>query len=439
MRFRNYVRNTLGDLDNPEPQQQTSEKPRVHFDPQPEVVEYEEGAEYEPILPGAAEDAPHSPFDVSADPVPQEDFPREYLPGGDVEMDQVDVEDYTVPMEMAVTPDTLNGPSMLHYMYAVIPHQKHHLSPCEYDGVGLFASQLKRKTPAQHSNPDEGVVMNFGDREVWAIKPTSVLDDVSGLPLDPEKTWLGMQTEVAAMHSLAVGNVRSYQEIKAHCDETGAKIAKSGFVFTDKADVDQQHIVRARLVAKAAKDFAFNQPSALDLGIASQTASVEAFKAFICRVVQDMLVLWGLDVSTASLYAKLVLGTVLELPGCFQNLDRSKAWQKHLAGLLAELELFPSLIEPTLYKGCWRDILVLCLVYVDDILLAARSKEANQQLLDFLTGRLKLKLTGRLDEDGRIGFLGREIIKRGRDILLAVKKEYVESIFEAFCWNRKAP
>ena len=179
----------------------------------------------------------------------------------------------------------------------------------------------------------------------------------------------------------------------------GAKIVKSRFVFTDKVDVDQQHIVRARLVAK---DFAFNQPSALDLGIASQTASVEAFKAFICRVVQDTLVLWGLDVSTAFLYAKLVLDTVLELPGCFQNLDGSKAyvilekaiyglrsaglsWQKHLAGLLAELGLFPSLIEPTLYKGYWGDILVLCLVYVDDILLATRSKETNQQLLDFLT------------------------------------------------------
>ena len=59
--------------------------------------------------------------------------------------------------------------------------------------------------------------------------------------------------------------------------------------------------MRARLVAK---DFAFNQPSALDLGIASQTASVEAFKVFLCRVVQDTLVLWGLDVSTAFLYAK---------------------------------------------------------------------------------------------------------------------------------------
>ena len=96
------------------------------------------------------------------------------------------------------------------------------------------------------------------------------------------------------------------------------------------------------------------------------------------------------------------------------------------------------MIEPTLYKGYWGDILVLCLVYVDDILLAAKSKETNQQLLDFLTGRLKVKLTGRLEEDGKIGFLGREITQRGRDILLAVKKEYVESIFEAFGWNLEA-
>ena len=175
VRFRDYVRNTLGDLDNPEPQQQTSGKPRVHFDPQPEVVEFQEEAEYEPILPGAGEEAAPSPFDVSASPSPQEDFPLEYLPGGDVEMDQVDVEDYTVPMELAVTPEALDGQGMLQLMYAVIPHQKHHLSPCEYDDLGLFASQLKRKTPAQHGNPDEGVVMPFGDREVWIISPPLLL------------------------------------------------------------------------------------------------------------------------------------------------------------------------------------------------------------------------------------------------------------------------
>ena len=77
------------------------------------------------------------------------------------------------------------------------------------------------------------------------------------------------------------------------------------------------------------------------------------------------------------------------------------SWQKHLAGLLAELGLFPSLIEPTLYKAYWGDILVLCLVYVDDILLATKRQETNQQLLDFLTRRLKVKLTDRVNTPGR--------------------------------------
>ena len=467
MRFRDYVKNTLGDLDNPEVQQQDPKKPRVQINAEPEIVEFDELGEYEPSLPGAASDErfpelfdpDHPDYNQGLPPAsggspfpPPADLPQEYLPGGDVDMDQVDMEDYTVPMEMAQAPDALDQEGVLQHMHASVPHVKSHLSPWDYGDVGLFASQMKRKAPAQHSNPDEGVMMPFGDREIWVIKPTSVTDDISGLPLDPEKTWVGMQKEVSAMRSLGVGNARTYQEAHSHCQETGAKIIKSRFVFTDKVDVDEQHIVRARLVAK---DFAFNQPSALDLGIASQTASVEAFQAFLCRVVQDTLVLWGLDVSTAFLYAKLVLDTVLELPGCFQNLDGSKvyvilekaiyglrsaglSWQKHLAGLLAELGLFPSLIEPTLYKGYWGDILVLCLVYVDDILLATRSAEANQQLLEFLMGRLKIKLTGRLDEDGRIGFLGREIIKRGHDILLAVKKEYVDSIFEAFGWNKDA-
>ena len=71
----------------------------------------------------SGEDAPPSPFDVTASPAPQDFFPLEYLPGGDVEMDQMDVEDYTVPMEIAVTPDTLDRRSMLQNMYAAIPHQ----------------------------------------------------------------------------------------------------------------------------------------------------------------------------------------------------------------------------------------------------------------------------------------------------------------------------
>ena len=46
MRFRNYVRNTLDNLNH----SSRLLRSRVHFDPQPKVVEFEEDAEYEPSL-----------------------------------------------------------------------------------------------------------------------------------------------------------------------------------------------------------------------------------------------------------------------------------------------------------------------------------------------------------------------------------------------------
>ena len=165
--------------------------------------------------------------------------------------------------------------------------------------------QLKRKVPAKYEDPNAGQIVQIAGRQVWLSKPTAVEDDLTSLPLSAESTWQGMLKEVSALDSLEVGKPCNYGEARKYCDETGAKIVKSRFVFTDKADLDGSRIVRARLVAK---DFAFHQPTALDLGIASQTASVEAFKGFLCRVVQDTLVLWGLDVSTAFLSAKLGFG-----------------------------------------------------------------------------------------------------------------------------------
>ena len=206
VRFRDYVKNTLGDLDNPEVQQQDPKKPRVQINTEPEIVEFDELGEYEPSLPGAASDErfpelfdpDHPDYNQGLPPAsggspfpPPADLPQEYLPGGDVDMDQVDMEDYTVPMEMAQAPDALDQEGVLQHMHASVPHVKSHLSPWDYGDVGLFAAQMKRKAAAQHSNPDEGVMMPFGDREIWVIKPTSVTDDISGLPLDLRRLGLG--------------------------------------------------------------------------------------------------------------------------------------------------------------------------------------------------------------------------------------------------------
>ena len=48
-------------------------------------------------------------------------------------------------------------------------------------------------------------------------------------------------------------------------------------------------LVRARLVAK---DFAHGRPSALDLGLSSNTASVEALKLILSRAAKGRMRIW---------------------------------------------------------------------------------------------------------------------------------------------------
>ena len=59
------------------------------------------------------------------------------------------------------------------------------------------------------------------------------------------------------------------------------------------------------------------QPSALDLGLSSNTASVEALKLILSRAAKGRMRIWGLDISTAFLFANVVQPTVVELPSSF--------------------------------------------------------------------------------------------------------------------------
>ena len=66
-----------------------------------------------------------------------------------------------------------------------------------------------------------------------------------------------------------------------------------------------------------AKDFAHGRPSALDLGLSSNTASVEALKLILSRAAKGRMRIWGLDIPTAFLFANVVQPTVVELPSSF--------------------------------------------------------------------------------------------------------------------------
>ena len=261
-----------------------------------------------------------------------------------------------------------------------------------------------------------------------------------------------MKTEVKAVDSLQVGLLRSRSEVDRYQEENpGCRVIKSRWVLTQKAP----GLVRARLVAK---DFAHGRPSALDLGLSSNTASVEALKLILSRAAKGRMRVWGLDISTAFLFANVVQPTVVELPNSFCLEGGSTAylilekalyglrsaslsWQRHLSKIMVGLGLKASPLEPTLFSG-WVQLgqkwtYIIALAYVDDLLIVSDSQEGVEFIHKSLSAVLKVKVTGRLHEDGQLEFLGRLIKLDGNNITLGVKPEYVRSVFSAFGWTEK--
>ena len=262
----------------------------------------------------------------------------------------------------------------------------------------------------------------------------------------------GTRAEFKALDSLRVGDLKTHGEVlKYQRDHPKASIIKSRWVLTQKAP----GLVRARLVAK---DFAHGRPSALDLGLSSNTASVEALKAILSRAAKSRMRVCGLDTSTAFLFADIVTPTVVELPSGMCLPDGQTAYlvlrkamyglrsaslslQRHLAKEMPKTGLSASPLEPTLYSG-WIQLkctwnYILALAYVDDLLIASSSQDGVQHVFETLSSVLSVKITGKLHDDGKMEFLGRLIQLDGDNITLGIKAEYVRSVFDAFGWTEK--
>ncbi|CAE7569878.1 TY4B-J, partial [Symbiodinium necroappetens] len=194
----------------------------------------------------------------------------------------------------------------------------------------------------------------------------------------------------------------------------------------ERVDGKETPIVRCRIVAR---DYSTG-PSASQLGISSPTASAKALKLFLAAIGAEGLNILGLDVSTALLFAwlgneKVVVSVpegcvgpggeklYLRLKKALYGL-RSAAlhWTRHLSGLLGKLfGLRPCPTEPCLFTGYFRNKRVFVLSYVDDLLLAGASTEELYEMVEMLRKELKLKVTADLAKDGKILYLGGEILK----------------------------
>ena len=350
------------------------------------------------------------------------------------------------------------------------------LSRCSDDEVERFLSSVQegvleysRKVPkeTEESKFDakaDSCKVWFGGRWIVLRKPSRATSDIGEGPLDVDATFEGMHTEVIALEKHRTGQVVNKNEAQEYCQMHGIRIISTRWVVVNKHDAIKGDIVRSRLVVR---DFATG-PSAAELGVSSPTASSEALKVVLSYLAQESSfrkkskkggvgkTAWVLDVSTAFLHVPVIHPAVVSLPTGMEDEDgeplfvilekamnglrsAGMSWYRHLADLLDQEGLTACVTEKTIFAGRYRKGVaeteeenhLIVLMYVDDLLVVGDDRNI-QKLVDELSKKLRLKVTGKLEED-RIRFLGK-VIEKEEDgtIALYMEKEYYEGMMNLY-------
>ena len=291
--------------------------------------------------------------------------------------------------------------------------------------------------------------------QVWLAKPSSVLSEVDGCPLDVQLAIEGRRTELMSMDSHKAGRIVSADEARSFASKYGVRIIPTRWVIGPKV-VNGKEAVRARCVVQ---DVAKGS-TASSLGISATTPPLEALRTLLAIAATDSMEIATLDVSTAFLHSPLPRDAkaVISLPKdvssrsdmyapAYMILDQAmnglrvaaKAWNMKLAKVVKQIGLKQCPTEPSVFEGTLTRKRFLLLCYVDDLILCGCA-EAIRLVTDTLNSDLKIKETGRISQSGgKIVFLGREIERHGEHLRMRVPPTYMESLFETdFCKDLKA-
>ena len=221
--------------------------------------------------------------------------------------------------------------------------------------------------------------------QVWLAKPSSVLSEVDGCPLDVQLAIEGRRTELVSMDSRKAGRIVSADEARSFASKHGVRIIPTRWVIGPKM-VNGKEAVRARCVVQ---DVAKGS-TASSLGISATTPSLEALRTLLAIAATDSMEIATLDVSTAFLHSPLPRDAkaVISLPKdvssrsdmyapAYMILDQAmnglrvaaKAWNMKLAKVVKQIGLKQCPTEPSVFEGTLAGKRFLMLCYVDDLIL----------------------------------------------------------------------
>ena len=261
---------------------------------------------------------------------------------------------------------------------------------------------------------------NFQNQDPKTIK------DIKDLPLEERKKWYNaMQDEI---QSLKENETWKLVELPP-----GRKAIGSKWIFKTKTDEKGQVTkYKARLVAKG-----YNQKNLEDLETFSPVVKKETLRAFIAAAAYDNMKINHLDIKTAFLYGKITDEVYMVQPEEFEEGNKVCKLEKCIYGLKQSSRIFnldleekllkmgfqASKADSCLFTKCRNGKSINCIVYVDDILVSARS---DQEIQNFVTD---LKRSYTITDLGEVKYyLGIEIRKFEGNFYLCQKKQIEELV-----------
>ena len=329
-----------------------------------------------------------------------------------------------------------------------------HLPTLPATSPGMLVENLTSiRYDASVEHGHQEVALGQGKVLVW--RPTEAIDDSTLAQVDTEQCFDGMCEEVNNMESCGAGVLLSasqVQELKqAH---PSARIIQARWVVARKSDVK----VRARIVAKDIK----KHQTARQLGYSSPTPSVESLHVILAHAAVSDFYLRSLDISHAFMHSPLPKeeSIVLKLPQSVSMLDGTQAflhlrkalnglrdaslhWLNLLATTIRRTGLWSDATEPCVYQGSVTKRgtvvgIIGLVVYVDDLLLTASSRQAEEVVIKALSGAVPTKVTGAIlpsdQGGGSLTCIGRHIHRRPGEkaLFISVDPDYLAPAWEEY-------
>ncbi|CAE7635150.1 unnamed protein product [Symbiodinium sp. CCMP2592] len=297
------------------------------------------------------------------------------------------------------------------------------------------------------------VVLPFGKRShlrLW--KPSSAVDDSTLGELSGDQVMEGMVKEVNNLSHMETGDLLTASELQSLEKRFPGtlKVIPSRWVTTQKTPTT----VRARIVIKdiAGK----NSESARALGISSPTPSADALftvlgvagcrdcviasadvsHAFMATPLRERDVVMRFPLSVSSVSGDPLY---LHLNKALNGLRKaSQEWIYFVGETVKVLGLQSCSLEPCLFSGMLESGPCLLLVYVDDFLCIAPTKEDADHIFEVIEKKVELKRTGLInsskDGGGTLRFIGRVISRRKGEssITVSLPEDYLDETFKAY-------